>query len=456
MSHLNRLKYVWIALIVVVLLVGGFVFTERYIEYKKNISESHVVDQSTSSSTGIGGGATAGLQSRPVSSTGSDDVRYVRVSNVEDLLAAIGSNTVINLEPGTYDLTEYLSKLWAEDSQSSKRVHHSFGYLRGSYDEPELVIWPVVNLTIRGASDHPGDTFITTGFEHANLLTFSHCQNITLSHLSIGGHLPEDVYLEDYEPVDTGSAVCFDTCTDVTLDQVGLGYYRSYNIKATGAEGTYLFSNCRLFNFGYSDHHDDLFNITNSKAAFLFDGCAFGGTVADNIFASNFPTAEMKFMNCRFDGEWNYKTWMDRDNVFFENCTDFYGSVFSTDLAARADRFDPSAYWTSVFTADDLAGSKWHGILIQYTDTAASTALPWTDPDTGFVYEANVEFNADGTGTFEWYNAPEAGPFLWKMVSVKEASFPGVTVEMFEQPGSSSKVLRLWIENIMIWMEPVE
>ena len=70
----------------------------------------------------------------------------------------------------------------------------------------------------------------------------------------------------------------------------------------------------------------------------------------------------------------------------------------------------------------------------------------------------NVEFNADGTGEFEWYNAPEAGPFLWKMVSVKEASFPGVTVEMFELPGgaASSKVLRLWIENVMIWMEPAD
>ncbi len=460
MSHINRLKYVWIALIVIVLLVGGFVFTERYIEYKKLISESHVVDQ-TSSTVTTGGGQAAGLIAQPLNSALTDDVRTVRVSTVEDLLAAIGSNTVIELEPGTYDLTGYLSKLWAEDSQSSKRVHHSFGYLRGSYDQPELVIWPVVNLTIRCADETQRASIYST-YEHANVLTFAHSENITLSNLVIGTTSYE-YYPDTYYPDDTKDALCFDTCANVTLDHLWLGGYNRYALSVKGGEGVYTISDTLISNqsnIGLDRENKYVdFNITGSKAAFCFENCVLEGLLSKNVFSANFPTAEMIFADCLFQSSEvakDYAGWLDRDNVLIDNCTFGDGVIRSTDLAARASRFDPSVYWTSMFTADDLAGTKWHGVLIQYTDTAASSALPWTDPDSGFVYEANVEFSADGTGVFEWYNAPEAGPFLWKMVSVKEASFPGVTVEMFERPDASSKVLRLWIENMMIWMEPAE
>ena len=298
------------------------------------------------------------------------------------------------------------------------------------------------------------ETVIVTTYPYATVLTFSHCQNVVLENLSIGRL--SGFASSSGDTSFLGGSLDFDTCTNVALENVVLGC-ASCAVSARSAEGVFTFRDCTVE--GAAESESNL-NITNSKAAFCFDSCTLGGNINKDVFSNNFPTAEMVFTNCtmRNTAGTNFQNWLDRDNVLYENCVFSDGQTRSTDHAARTSRLDPSVYWTAMFTADDLAGTKWHGVLIQYTDTAASSALPYTDPDSGFVYEANVEFNADGTGVFEWYNAPEAGPFLWKMVSVKEASFPGVTVEMFELPdgSASSRVLRLWIENIMIWMEPAE
>jgi|GEM_PF-4856781 len=393
--------------------------------------------------------ATAGYFGSPLHAIFSDDhvVRTVRVSTAEEFLDAIASNTVIELSPGVYNLTNALDTIWAEDSLSTKRVMHNFGYLRSAWDEPELVIWPITNLTIRGTGNDADSTLLTANWNAATLLTFSHCKNVAIENVTLTTRLALSSV-----PEDPGTLLSFDTCTNVRIDSVEFVPFCGYEFAATAAEGTYLFTGSR-FGSGAADGH---LAVTESKAAFLFERCAFEGT-AENRFAQNFPTAEMRFSECVFDGRWNVRSWLERDNVLFTACTSG-GSPLETDLSARAERFDPTGYWNVTFDETDLNGTKWRGVLIQYTDTAASRALPYTDPDTGAVYSAEISFAEGGTGLFSWYNAPEAGPFGWRMETAINAVFPGVKVELFENTDDPDAVrmLRLWIDNIMIWMAPAD
>ena len=444
MARIRRIRLIWTVLVLIILLSAGYYLTTHYMTWKNSRPAFNAAGDPVSSVAG--GGPTAGMLSRPVSSGDTDEIRTVRVSTVEELFAAIGSNTTIELAPGVYDISPFITKLWEDDGNAPSRVHHSFGYVRAAFDEPEVVIWPVVNLTIRGTGKDLDAVTIVSKYPDANVLTFSHCKNVTLSNLTVST-VPDAGYSGEAD----GSLLCFESCADVVLDSVDLATSQSRELTVRSAEGNWSFTGTRFGNAQKDGH----FSVTDSRAAFRFDRCGFEGP-AENVFSLNFPTAEMVFSGCAFDGAWNARRWLERDNVFFTGCT-FSGEPLETDLSARADRFDPTPYWTSFFSADDLNNTKWRGVLMQYTDTAAAHSLPYTDPDSGFVYDVTVEFRDDGTGVFEWYNAPEAGPFEWRVVTMKEASFPGVTVEMFElsDPGAP-KMLRLWIENVMIWMEPAE
>ncbi len=460
MTRVRALKYVWIAVVLLIVAVAGYFLTEHYITWKDSGPEFNAAGEPTK--TAAGAGPTAGLLGRPMDTILTDEIKTVRVSTVEELFAAIGSNTFIELEGGVYDITEFLNKLWTEDSQFTTRVHHSFGYLRNHFDKPEVIIWPFYNLTIKGSTDPAQqETYLYADINNieANVLTFSHCDTVTLSdlHIQLNVNQTNSSVLDEKDSC--GNLLVFDSCSNVTLNNIEFGGPSRYLLNVTSGDGIYWIEDCNFFVGHYGNlakgiqFGDGAFSVTNSKASFNFLNCMFRGD-SENVFSSNFPTAEMHFEGCEIN-QWSAAKWLERDNVLFSACT-LDGQPLETDLDARAARFDPSPYWTAFFDESDLNNTKWRGILMQYTDTAASRALPYTDLDSGFVYEVNCTFNDDGTGMFEWYNAPEAGPFVWHTVTMKEASFPGVTVELFEKSDGSDRVMRLWIDNVMIWMEPAE
>lgn len=104
----------------------------------------------------------------------SDD-GMIHVDNVDALLAAIGPDTTIYLEPGNYDLTT------AADYGSMGADYYTWGE---EFDGYSLVIQYVGNLTILGES--PDKVTLETIPRYADVLRFENCHDITLQGFTAG------------------------------------------------------------------------------------------------------------------------------------------------------------------------------------------------------------------------------------------------------------------------------
>lgn len=108
------------------------------------------------------------------------EARMVTVSDVDGLLAAIGPNTEIRLENGTYDLSQA-----ANYGKNSGSPWYSW---EQTFDGYQLTIQNVENLAIRGREADAAQ--IITAPRYSHVLNFSGCRNVWLQDFT-AGHSPE-------------------------------------------------------------------------------------------------------------------------------------------------------------------------------------------------------------------------------------------------------------------------
>ena len=133
----------------------------------------------------------------------------IKVKNVDELLASIAPNTVIELSEGVYDLSK--ASDYAKYSQSKYYSWNSFGEEDGK--SAELVINEVRNLTIRGAG--AGKTTIVAVPRDANVIVFDKCDNLTVSDLTAG-------HTEKTTNPCSGGVLQMQSCFNVNVDKCGL------------------------------------------------------------------------------------------------------------------------------------------------------------------------------------------------------------------------------------------
>ena len=184
----------------------------------------------------------------------TEDGRPVtEVTTVDELLAAIGPDTVIELTGQRYMLTE----------ASDYGTGSGSGYYRwDTGDGAELVIENVTGLTIRAANR---DTCIVTEPRWVNVLHFIGCEDITLEGFT-AGHT-DGAYC-------SGGVLCFENTKGVTVD--GCSLY------GCGAEGVTTYSCEDVAGTG-----SEIWNCSQG-AAFIydsknvsFDNCDFHGITAE-------------------------------------------------------------------------------------------------------------------------------------------------------------------------------
>lgn len=168
-----------------------------------------------------------------------DDTHTVRVSNVDELLAAIAPNTVIELAAGEYDLTAAAnygaesgspyyswSSVWSDDSGET---------------ESELVIQGVDGLTLRGAGLQ--ETRIVTVPRYANVIRFVGCRNLTISSLT-AGHTKEPGYC-------SGGVLYLENCVCVRIDSCGLYGCGTIGVWATDCNDLTV-TNSQIYECSYN------------------------------------------------------------------------------------------------------------------------------------------------------------------------------------------------------------
>ena len=238
----------------------------------------------------------------------TEDGRPVtEVTTVDELLAAIAPNTVIELTGQRYMLTE----------ASDYGTGSGSGYYRwDTGDGAELVIENVTGLTIRAANR---DTCIVTEPRWVNVLHFIDCEDIALEGFT-AGHT-DGAYC-------SGGVLCFENTKGVTVDGCslygcgteGVTTYSCEDVAVTGSEiwncsqgaafiydsKNVSFDNCdfhgitaefgmfrtidsdkfALLNSTIRDSSGDVFFNSSRSSGVYIGGCEVSGNKFRNMFAS--------------------------------------------------------------------------------------------------------------------------------------------------------------------------
>ena len=147
-----------------------------------------------------------------------------------DLVMNLRDGSEILLEPGTYNITEWLRSHPDEVGRwvNIEYEEYAWGPYDLGYDEPELMIAGLRDLTIKAAK--PGElTELVCEPRQANVLNFSNCANITLEGITMG-HTPE-------KGTCAGSVLNLSDCTAVFLNDMDLYGCGAYGISAYSCYG---------------------------------------------------------------------------------------------------------------------------------------------------------------------------------------------------------------------------
>ncbi|WP_027002322.1 right-handed parallel beta-helix repeat-containing protein [Hugenholtzia roseola] len=95
--------------------------------------------------------------------------KTVRVRNVAEFVAALQSNTTIEMEYGLYNLSNYNSEAYYDSDYPYSGFH----------------INGLSNLTIRGVGDFPTEIILDAD-AYATVLAFNNCKNVRLENVEVG------------------------------------------------------------------------------------------------------------------------------------------------------------------------------------------------------------------------------------------------------------------------------
>ena len=268
----------------------------------------------------------------------------VTVSTIDELLAALGSDTVITLEAGTYDLTAA-----ADYGQESKNPAYTW---EPTYDGFELVLQNLKNLTVQGAGRESVN--LLTVPRLSNVLVLSGCENVRLSAMTVG-------HTEGGEMCN-GAVICLRDSDHMTLTDLGLYGCGTIGVDILGSDTVHV-SGCDIYDCSHSgvrsmdsqdlviegtkihDLKEEFYRPNSAANSAFYLVNTTGVDITDCIIADNLTmtlmdvdnVGELTLRNCTFE---NNRT---IDGAFrFYYCSPVFDQVTFTDNAVRSWYLDQS------------------------------------------------------------------------------------------------------------------
>ncbi|MCR5250583.1 MAG: hypothetical protein K6E50_08260 [Lachnospiraceae bacterium] len=234
----------------------------------------------------------------------------VVVSDVEELLAAIGPGARIILEPGTYNLSEYLQEKWDEQGTAWNRNNgNSYVWMEEVFDGVELHIEGVDGLSLIGRSQNREETVILTDPRYANVISFHESENLLLSNLTMGHTMTGYC---------VGDVLNFQRCCDVRLVNMDLYGCGVYGISADGG-GTGASGNFHVYDSTIRDCSGGPLDIANNDLGdWFFFRCELSGSESGGYFYK-LENAKLRFYDCVF-GDKETENFYFREDTETENC----------------------------------------------------------------------------------------------------------------------------------------
>ncbi len=233
-----------------------------------------------------------------------EDDGSIHVSSVEELVEAICPGAYIIVEPGWYNLTDYLSNYPNASDYDEWNEEHEYLEIGNAYDGLELFIGNVDGLRIEGGSEDPADVEIVTEPRHAAVLNFMDCTNIELVCLTMG-------HTDGAEC--SGDVLYFSNTQNVYLGSLDLYGCGVSGIACYDACGEMYVSDTKIHDCEYGP-----FDIFDGEGEFRFTNCTFVDNGWGGYYDSN-KISQLSFVGCVF-GQQESNAWYFRDDAYFEDC----------------------------------------------------------------------------------------------------------------------------------------
>lgn len=302
----------------------------------------------------------------------------IHVSSTEEFLEAIAPGVTIFVEPGYYNMSEYLEEVrtWKGYDWNAE---HPYVKLEYCYDGVEVVIKNADDLTIMGDVESLAQTEIVVEPRYAAVLTFYNCCNLNLSFLTMG-HTETGAC--------SGNVLNFYGCKNITLsamDLYGCGVYAIETGKGTGD----------LYVYGSTlrDCSEGSLFIMEALGDFEFHDCTFIGSYCGGYY-ENSADCELYFYNCIF-GEEETNTWYFWKDIHTMDCT--WSEVTEYPDYEYEPVFDIENMQEIGCDEYFLEDSWWIGYAIVNPESGEMTYLPYETEDGTFV-NVQIELNEDRTG----------------------------------------------------------
>lgn len=234
----------------------------------------------------------------------SDSEEVIRVSSTEEFLEAIAPGVTIFVEPGYYNMSEYLEEVCKRKGYDWNE-EHPYVKLQDCYDGVEVVIQNTDDLTITGDVESLSQTEIVVEPRYAAILTFLNCCNLNMSFLTMG-------HTETGEC--SGNVLNLYGCKNITLtamDLYGCGVYAIETGKGTGE--------LHVYSSTLRDCSSGPLYITDAVGNIEFHDCTLTGSDWGGYY-ENSSDAELYFYNCIF-GEEETNVWYFWPDIHTIDCS---------------------------------------------------------------------------------------------------------------------------------------
>ena len=235
------------------------------------------------------------------------------VSTTAEFMAAIEDNAIIYLEPGTYNLSQWLKS----DNNLSKVPEHYTGDYSGEnqpgvtysgYDEYsyEITVYGIRNLQIE-SKDPQNPAKIVTGCPWADVLSFDQCAFVNLRNLIMG---------HEIEPgLCDGNVLGFVNCRYYSVTECDLYGCGAYGFGLEGGYGGEIYDcvihDCtygcmQAYDAGYVyvsgtkfEHCKEFTMFSCTGGSFNFSNCSFRDLQGKMLYVAE--DSYMSFSDCQFD-----------------------------------------------------------------------------------------------------------------------------------------------------------
>ncbi len=229
------------------------------------------------------------------------DKGSVSVSSVGELFEAVRPGAAIFLEPGRYNLSEWIDETWAAEGEAWNG-RHPFVRLEECFDGVQAVITGADGMSIMGLGEDRSGVELVIEPRYARVLRFENCYGLSVANLTAG-------HTEGAEC--GGSVLDFDSCSDITLTNLDLYGCGTYGVSCTQC-GPLAMRGCRVHDCVYGP-----LDLYGGWGDYAFEDCVFSGS-AGGFSAIESP--DLHFRRCIFGAD-EYASIAFRAGVTLEHCS---------------------------------------------------------------------------------------------------------------------------------------